>query len=113
MSFFLGQKVASVKNASHVGVVLEIGLPNERGVHWVRVRYGKKGQGKWTLADGVRPYQSSRSIPVPDGVVVLIRPGHAPEVFQQPRSEATEEECRAFLSAIQRMFLSKGRKSMV
>lgn len=108
MSFFIGQKVASVKNASHIGVVLEVGLPNERGIHWVRIRYGKKGQGKWTLADGIRPYQASKSIPVPDGVIVLVRPGHAPEVFQQAGSTATDEECRTFLSAIHRMFLSKG-----
>lgn len=108
MSFFIGQKVASVKNASHIGVVLEVGLRNERDVPWVRVRYGKHGQGKWTLADGVRAYQASRSIPVPDGIIVLVRPGHSPEVFQQPGSEATSEECHNFLSAIQRMFLSKG-----
>lgn len=108
MSFFIGQKVASVKNASHVGVVLEVGLKNERDVPWVRVRYGKSGQGHWTLADGVRPYQSSRSVPVPDGIIVLVRPGHAPEVFQQPESMATAGECLKFLSTIQRMFLSKG-----
>ena len=107
MSFFVGQKVASVKNAAHIGVVLEVGLPNEHGVHWIRVRYGKKGQGRWTLSDGVRAYQASRSIPVPDGIIVMVRPGHAPEVFQQPGSAATETECRDFLSAIQRMFLSK------
>ena len=107
MSFFIGQKVASVKNASHIGVVLEVGLPNDRGIPWVRVRYGKKGQGKWTLSDGVRAYQASRSILVPDGIIVLVRPGHSPEVFQQPESEATEQECRDFLSAIQRMFMSR------
>lgn len=107
MSFFIGQKVASVKNASHIGVVLEIGLPNERGVPWVRVRYGKQGQGKWTLSDGVRPYQASKSVPVPDGVIVLVRPGHAPEVFQQPGSEATYEDCHNFLSAIQYVFIQR------
>ncbi len=106
--YFIGQKVASVKNASKIGVVLEVGLPNERGVLWIRVRYGKKGKGHWTLADGVRPYQSSKSIPIPDGVVVLVNPGRPPEVFQQPGSEATQDECLSFLSAIQRMFLSKG-----
>ena len=111
MSFFIGQKVASVKNASKIGVVLELGLPNERGTRWVRIRYGKSGQGKWTLEDGVRPYQASRSIPVPDKVIVLVRPGHSPELYQQPGSEATEEECFSFLSAIQAMFLSKSRNS--
>jgi hypothetical protein len=107
--YFIGQKVASVKNASKIGVVLELGLPNERGVPWIRVRYGKKGKGSWTLADGVRTYQASKSIPVPDGVVVLVNPGHAPEVFQQPGSKATHDECQRFLYAIQAMFLSKGR----
>ena len=111
MSFFIGQKVASVKNASKIGVVLELGLPNERGTRWVRIRYGKSGQGKWTLEDGVRPYQASRSIPVPDKVIVLVRPGHSPELYQQPGSEATEEECFSCLSAIQAMFLSKSRNS--
>lgn len=106
--YFIGQKVASVKNASKIGVVLEVGLPNERGVLWVRVRYGKKGQGIWTLSDGVRPYQASKSIPIPDGVIVLVNPGRPPEVFQQPGSQATHEECVVFLSTIQRMFLSKG-----
>jgi hypothetical protein len=111
--YFIGQKVASVKNASKIGVVLELGLPNERGVLWVRVRYGKAGKGSWTLADGVRPYQASKSIPIPDGVVVLVNPGHAPEVFQQPGSEATAGECLSFLSAIQRMFLSKGSSLVI
>ena len=113
MSFYIGQKVASVKNASKIGVVLELGLPNERGTRWVRIRYGKSGQGKWTLEDGVRPYQASRSIPVPDKIIVLVRPGHSPELFQQPGSKATYEDCYKFLTAIQAMFLSKGRSSVV
>ena len=111
--YFIGQKVASVKNASKIGVVLEVGLPNERGVLWIRVRYGKAGKGSWTLADGVRPYQASKSIPIPDGVVVLVNPGHAPEVFQQVGSAASHEECFAFLSAIQRMFLSRSSNLVI
>jgi hypothetical protein len=110
MPFHLGQKVASVKNASKVGVVLELGEINAAGVQWVRVRFSKGG-GRWTLEDGIRPYQASKSIPVPDGVVVLVRPGHAPEVFQQPGSKATWAECEQFLYAVQSMYLLHGRKT--
>jgi hypothetical protein len=112
MPFHLGQKVASVKNAAKVGVVLELGDTNTVGVQWLRVRF-KSGQGRWTLEDGVRPYQASKSIPVPDGVVVLVRPGHSPEVFQQPGSKATWAECEQFLYAVQQMFLLHGSKSVI
>ena len=110
MSFHLGQKVASVKNAAKVGIVLELGETNAAGVQWVRVRF-KGGQGRWTLEDGVRPYQASQSVPVPDGVVVLVRPGHSPEVFQQVGSKATWAECEKFLYTVQQMFLLHGQKS--
>jgi hypothetical protein len=113
MSFYIGQKVASVKNASKVGVILEVGLPNDKGVPWVRVRYGKQGQGKWTLSDGIRPYQVSRSIAVPDGVVVRVRPGKPPELFQQPESTASHGECETFLAKIHAMFLLHGRQTVV
>ena len=110
MSFHLGQKVASVKNAAKVGVVLELGETNAQGTQWLRIRF-KDGRGHWTLEDGVRPYQASKSIPVPDGVVVLVRPGHSPEVFQQPGSKATWAECEQFLYAVQAMFLLHGNKT--
>ena len=106
--FRIGQKVASVKNASKVGVILETGLPNSQDVQWVRVRF-KGGKGFWTLADGLRPYQASKSKLVPDGIIVLKRPGKSPEVYQQPGSKSTQAECEQFLFAIQAMFLSKGK----
>ena len=108
MPFHLGQKVASVKNAAKVGIVLELGDTNAQDVQWVRVRF-KGGQGRWTLEDGVRPYQASQSVPVPDGVVVLVRPGHSPEVFQQAGSKATWAECEKFLYTVQQMYLLHGK----
>jgi hypothetical protein len=110
MSFHLGQKVASVKNAAKQGVILELGETNSAGVQWVRVRF-KAGKGRWTLEDGIRPYQASQSVPVPDGVVVLVRPGHSPEVFQQVGSKATWAECEQFLYAVQAMYLLHGNKT--
>jgi hypothetical protein len=110
--FRIGQKVASVKNAAKVGVILETGESNANEVQWVKVRF-IGGKGYWTLADGLRPYQASKAVPVPDGVVVLVRPGHSPEVYQQPGSKATQAECEQFLYAIQEMFLQHGAKSVV
>jgi hypothetical protein len=110
--FRIGQKVASVKNAAKVGVILDIGGDNPKGIQWVKVRF-KGGKGHWTLADGLREYQASKSIPVPDGVVVLVRPGKPPELFQQTGSKATQPECEAFFSAIQEMFLLHGAKTVV
>ena len=110
MVFYISQKVASVKNASKTGTILELGDDNPQGIQWVKVRF-KGGKGRWTLSDALRPYQASKSIPVPDGVIVLIRPGHSPELFQQLGSEATDEDCYKFLTAIQAMFLSRGRNS--
>lgn len=112
MTFHIGQKIASVKNADKVGVVLEIGEPNANDVLWLKIRF-KGGKGYWTLADGVRPYQASKSIPVPDQVIVLVRPGHVPELFQQSGSTATQTELEEFLSAIHRMFLLHGNKTVV
>ena len=105
--FKIKDKVASVKNAAKVGVVVETGLPNAQDVQWIKVKFGKS-RGRWILADAVREYQASMSIPVPDKVVVLVRPGHAPEVFEQPGSTATHEDLEAFFDAISRMFLVKG-----
>lgn len=104
--FKLRDKVASVKNASRRGTVVETGLPSPAGIQWIKVKWGD-GSGKWTLADAVREYQASRSVFVPDGVVVLKRPGHLPEVFQQPDSKATWAECQTFLEEILKMFLLK------
>ena len=112
MAFYVSQKIASVKNAAKTGTILELGLDNPQGIQWVKVRFGK-GKGHWTLSDSVRPYQASKSIPVPGGVIVLVRPGHSPEVFQQPGSKATQAECEEFLLAIQEMFLLHGGKSVV
>lgn len=110
--FRIGQKVASVKNASKVGVILETGESNANGVQWVKVRF-LGGKGYWTLSDGLRPYQASKSIPIPDGVVVLVRPGKPPEVYQQPGSKATQAECEEFLFRIQAMYLLHGANSVV
>jgi len=112
MAFYISQKVASVKNASKTGTILELGGDNPQGIQWVKVRF-KGGKGRWTLSDALRPYQASRSIPIPDGVIVLVRPGHSPELFQQPNSKATQKECEEFLVAIQEMFLLHGAKSVV
>jgi hypothetical protein len=109
LEFRLRQTVASVKNASIVGKIVEIGLPTTEGIPWIMVRFGS-GKGRWELGDGYRAYKDLSAIPVPDGVVVLKRVGHAPDVYQQPGSKATQEECESFLSAIQRMFLSSGSK---
>ena len=112
MTYHIGQKIASVKNAAKVGVILELGEDNPFGIQWVKIRY-KGGKGRWTLADGIRGYQASRSIGVPDKVVVLVRPGHSPELFQQPGSTATQQECEEFLLAIQEMFLLHGSKTVL
>lgn len=112
MGFHISQKVASVKNAAKVGVVLELGEDSPQGIQWIRVRF-KDGKGRWLLSDAVRPYQASRSIPVPDGVIVLVRTGHSPEVFQQPGSTATQTELEVFLTTIQEMFLLHGRETVV
>lgn len=114
MGFHISQKVASVKNAAKVGVVLELGEDSPQGIQWIRVRF-KGGKGRWLLSDAVRPYQVSQSIPVPDGVIVLVRTGHPPppEVFQQPGSTATQTELEVFLVTIQEMFLFHGRESVV
>lgn len=104
MPFKIKTKVASVKNASKLGIVTDLGEENAQGVQWIRVKSGKSN--RWSLEDAWREYIVSPSIPVPDGVVVVKRPNHAPEVFQQSWSKATQAECEEFLSAIQRMFLS-------
>ena len=102
----IGTKVASVKNASKIGTVLETGLPNKEGVPWLKVRFGT-GKGRWILADAVREYQGSNSILVPDGLVVLVRKGHPPELFQQSTSTATLKECENFLEDILELFREK------
>lgn len=112
MGFHISQKVASVKNAAKVGVVLELGEDSPQGIQWIRVRF-KGGKGRWLLSDAVRPYQASRSIPVPDGVIVLVRTGHSPEVFQQAWSTATWSECELFQHAIQEMFFLHGRETVI
>lgn len=105
MTFKIGMKVASVRNAAKLGIVTETGEENAQGVPWIRVKSGQSN--RWSLGDAWREYQASMSIPVPDGVVVLKRVGSPPEVFQQTWSKATTSECEAFLAAILAMFKSK------
>ena len=105
--FKVGNKVCSVKNAAKIGKIAETGLSNEEGIQWVAVLWEGGKTPRWKLADCIRDFSDIRSVPVPDGVIVLARKGHYPEVFQQPKSKATLYEVQAFADAIYKMWANR------
>jgi hypothetical protein len=100
--FKVGDKVCSILNAAKIGTVVETGLNSKQEIQWIRVRF-EKGR-RWVLADAVRPYSDIHSVFVPDGVVVLARHRHYPEVFQQPESKATLAQVQTFANEIYKIW---------
>lgn len=102
MEFKVGQAVAIISTPKHVGIVVEIGLQG-----WLGVKFGKRT--RWMHSDALREeFGAFISIPVPEGVVVMAKPGGEPVVFQQADCpDSRFDQIEIFAEAIWRMWRSK------
>jgi hypothetical protein len=110
MDYSVGEKVSCIGGRRKGAVGRVVGHESFKGVRYTQVIYPSRGGCPdiclWAsdeLDYPVEPAIEFKGIPVPDGMVVSIRPTGGMGIWMQPGSTATQEDVTPFVEALSRM----------
>ena len=109
MKFNLGDTVALASDSRMIGVVLKnADLFNSDGSHSVLISLGKSS--RWMKEHNLRHIESDllTHVPVPDGLVVSVKPGTMPVIYRLSSCIASEEAVNIFAETMYRMWNQSG-----